>query len=145
MAELNIGTQCENMECKQLDFLPIQCSSCKKFFCKLHSHQTSHRCDNISDNLIIHDSSLLVNHHHESCSFDNCNNDEIVRIACPYCNLKFCLNHRHMEIHNCSVKITSEVLTSLQSDAKHHTFKKCFKNKPSTCTDKRSKKCANSI
>lgn len=38
------GKQCAYKDCKQLDFLPVECDNCRAMFCKDHSRFDSHQC-----------------------------------------------------------------------------------------------------
>eukprot|EP00794_Sanderia_malayensis_P006977 gene6977-7762_t len=39
-----LGEHCSLRECNQLDFLPFNCDSCQKIFCKDHVHYDKHNC-----------------------------------------------------------------------------------------------------
>ncbi|KAI8541539.1 hypothetical protein RHMOL_Rhmol08G0069400 [Rhododendron molle] len=40
----DLGAHCQDPECKQLDFLPFKCDSCRKVFCLDHRSYESHNC-----------------------------------------------------------------------------------------------------
>lgn len=40
----NLKTRCAYSYCKQLEYLPVGCSSCEKKFCPQHSKRESHEC-----------------------------------------------------------------------------------------------------
>ncbi|CAK7322754.1 unnamed protein product [Dovyalis caffra] len=40
----DLGRHCQHSECKQLDFLPFNCDSCRKVFCLEHRSYKSHDC-----------------------------------------------------------------------------------------------------
>ncbi|XP_017460786.1 PREDICTED: AN1-type zinc finger protein 2A-like, partial [Rhagoletis zephyria] len=40
----DLGEHCSLKECRQLDFLPIKCSSCKQIFCSNHFRFEAHHC-----------------------------------------------------------------------------------------------------
>ncbi|XP_053213754.1 LOW QUALITY PROTEIN: AN1-type zinc finger protein 2A-like [Panonychus citri] len=42
----DLGKNCSNPNCKQLDFLPVVCDSCNKVFCITHYPYESHSCPN---------------------------------------------------------------------------------------------------
>ena len=44
MEILDKGKHCQEENCHQLDFLPIQCKACKKSFCAQHSKAENHNC-----------------------------------------------------------------------------------------------------
>ncbi|XP_006815820.1 AN1-type zinc finger protein 2A-like isoform X2 [Saccoglossus kowalevskii] len=41
----DLGQQCSDQTCKQLDFLPMKCDSCSRIFCKDHITYSSHNCE----------------------------------------------------------------------------------------------------
>lgn len=45
----DFGKQCAHKDCKQLDFLPVQCDHCQAMFCKDHSRADSHECTPIDN------------------------------------------------------------------------------------------------
>eukprot|EP00922_Rhytidocystis_sp_ex-Travisia-forbesii_P008473 GHVS01012448.1.p1 GENE.GHVS01012448.1~~GHVS01012448.1.p1 ORF type:complete len:446 (+),score=52.00 GHVS01012448.1:160-1497(+) len=42
--ELDVGAQCSQTDCNQLDFLPFLCAHCNKLFCSTHRTPVSHEC-----------------------------------------------------------------------------------------------------
>mmetsp|Transcript_20730 Transcript_20730/g.18139 ORF Transcript_20730/g.18139 Transcript_20730/m.18139 type:complete len:95 (-) Transcript_20730:415-699(-) len=40
----NLGKHCHEPTCRQIDFLPFQCSHCKLTFCLDHRDARSHEC-----------------------------------------------------------------------------------------------------
>jgi len=40
----DLGKHCSDPTCKQLDFLPVKCDSCKKIFCTDHFSYSNHNC-----------------------------------------------------------------------------------------------------
>ncbi|XP_037362623.1 AN1-type zinc finger protein 2A [Talpa occidentalis] len=40
----DLGKHCSEKTCKQLDFLPLKCDSCKQDFCKDHFTYAAHKC-----------------------------------------------------------------------------------------------------
>ena len=40
----DLGKQCSLLNCKQLDFLPFTCPSCKNVFCHEHRKYATHKC-----------------------------------------------------------------------------------------------------
>ena len=39
-----LGRNCEKLDCNKLDFLPIKCNFCKKYFCSEHALPEYHSC-----------------------------------------------------------------------------------------------------
>ncbi|KAJ3440646.1 zinc finger an1-type domain 2a [Anaeramoeba flamelloides] len=42
---MGIGKHCSSESCNRLDFLPVKCDYCSKFFCPSHSSPLSHKCE----------------------------------------------------------------------------------------------------
>ena len=40
----HIGDQCDQANCRQLDFLPVKCDGCKNKFCAQHWTYQGHNC-----------------------------------------------------------------------------------------------------
>jgi predicted nucleic acid binding AN1-type Zn finger protein len=45
----DLGAQCDDPECNQLDFLPFQCDGCGGFFCAAHRTYLDHGCAKTAD------------------------------------------------------------------------------------------------
>lgn len=90
----NTGVQCSIKECKQLDFLPLDCKYCKNIFCKNHFNTTLHGCCQVSDNLVENIEKADLFH----CSHIRCTTKSAVEMTCVKCKKHFCLNHR---FHDC--------------------------------------------
>ncbi|GAA34925.2 AN1-type zinc finger protein 1 [Clonorchis sinensis] len=105
--DLEIGTHCAHPDCKQLDFLPIQCDRCKSVFCKLHSSMLAHSClsdqDTMSGLLSKDDGSNAVVH----CEIESCSQRELVPFICEACGKMFCVKHKQKEVHGCSKLLTA--------------------------------------
>merc|ERR1711907_725853 len=41
----NVGRHCACSDCRVLDFLPVQCTECNKFYCPQHSTFEAHGCE----------------------------------------------------------------------------------------------------
>lgn len=115
MAELDIGDHCSVAECKQLDFLPIQCSKCGKIFCKLHAAYDNHSCP-LADRPT-EDSLPAFGPTSFACDLTNCPNRELTPIQCDGCKKNFCLQHRHPADHYCSSE--SQPLDKMQQTKEH--------------------------
>ena len=81
----DLGKQCEEPSCKQLDFLPIHCKHCEKIFCKNHSSLVGHNCPsqkaNTLDNLPQKVAKVENQKEVPICNLDQC--DQIVVTTCP--------------------------------------------------------------
>uniref|UniRef100_A0A0K0EQ37 AN1-type domain-containing protein n=1 Tax=Strongyloides stercoralis TaxID=6248 RepID=A0A0K0EQ37_STRER len=99
MAELpDLGRHCSLSSCNQLDYTPFLCNSCEKFYCG--KHRFIHGCSN-EDRQISDEDAKKNPMKIFLCSAENCNNKEVLRIECTYCQLNFCLNHKNPEGHHC--------------------------------------------
>ncbi|CAH8612494.1 unnamed protein product [Heterobilharzia americana] len=113
MTELNIGVHCSQEDCKQLDFLPIHCQLCDRIFCKTHSSLTAHNCP-ISNPAYryhpisqSHFSATVITTTTEDdagsvCDFHECNQRQLVLLACEACSRNYCISHKQKEVHRCS-------------------------------------------
>ncbi|CAH8545636.1 unnamed protein product [Schistosoma turkestanicum] len=111
MTELSIGAHCSQEDCKQLDFLPIQCEYCDRIFCKIHSSITAHNCP-VPNSTYQSSRSIQSQFHsdHEDddstnnklCSYHSCNQRQLVLLSCDACHGNFCISHKQKEIHECS-------------------------------------------
>ncbi|THD25905.1 AN1-type zinc finger protein 1 [Fasciola hepatica] len=102
MAELNIGDHCAKPDCKQLDFLPVQCDECKLIFCKLHSSVTAHECQappRTVPDLEMDAETRLTG---QRCQFPSCDKCELVPLKCEACEKLFCVSHKQKEVHQCA-------------------------------------------
>jgi hypothetical protein len=105
MVEL-LGTYCEFPECNTLDFLPIYCFHCSKTFCKQHGSAPDHSCISLSQpNALIPSncSSLLP------CAYLNgCKSQKSpISFTCSLCVNNFCVEHRHIDDHQCPYRSQS--------------------------------------
>ncbi|CEF62100.1 AN1-type zinc finger protein 1 [Strongyloides ratti] len=112
MAEFpDLGKHCTLNSCNQLDFTPFLCDNCKNYYCGKHRH--THGCD-IEDKQISNEDAKKNPMKIFLCSAENCNNKEVLRIECTYCQLNFCLNHKNPEGHQCKcLPVTKEKETLL--------------------------------
>lgn len=87
-----IGQQCGDSSCKQLDFLPLKCK-CGKTFCSDHFpiHVETCQVSNQEKSAELKKIEGLYN-----CSHPNCTTTSIVPILCERCNKNFCIKHRHL-------------------------------------------------
>uniref|UniRef100_A0A0N5BIL6 AN1-type domain-containing protein n=1 Tax=Strongyloides papillosus TaxID=174720 RepID=A0A0N5BIL6_STREA len=142
MAELpDLGKHCSLSSCNQLDFTPFLCGTCASYYCG--KHRFSHGCD--LEGRQIPDEDAKKNPMKVfMCSAENCNNKEITRIECTYCNLNFCLNHKNPEGHECKcipkteVKKTTlpqAVIDKIKEDEKEKADKNTTAKKVKTLTE----------
>lgn len=83
---------CSHKDCKQLDFLPLQCK-CKQLFCSEHFAPHREECCETAANITDCKSKI------ESlfkCSVDGCKNTSLVALICEKCQKHFCVTHRHV-------------------------------------------------
>lgn len=85
----SVGIKCANPDCKQLDFLPIECE-CKQTFCS--EHFTIHVEECRVDNKV----QELKKIEAYDCSHAGCQARNIVPITCEKCGKHFCITHRHI-------------------------------------------------
>ena len=112
----DIGKQCEESSCKQLDFLPIQCKFCEKTFCKHHSSLDGHNCPSQKANNLVEltkNTSKNVVENGPKCHLDLCNN--IIATSCPRCNSQFCMEHRIELDHQCKKLFAEDTLPKTQA------------------------------
>ena len=99
MVEL-LGTHCEYPECNTLDFLPIHCIHCSKTFCKKHGSAPDHSCVSLlqADSLAPSSSSSFL-----PCAYlNNCKSQKSpISFTCSLCLKNFCVEHRHIDDHQC--------------------------------------------
>ncbi|KAI3631734.1 hypothetical protein MIR68_010207 [Amoeboaphelidium protococcarum] len=105
----NVGKQCSLSQCQQIDFLPIKCEKCLRWFCG--EHISLHGCGQLesvvqskildpqSNSDKIDDSNLV----REFCPLPACKVSllNMKWSTCDDCNQKFCLKHRNKLDHNC--------------------------------------------
>jgi len=89
----NVGKQCEEPTCKQLDFLPLQCK-CHKVFC------SEHYALHIQDCAAMQEHFKVANLDRKSgmwtCSHPDCKEKSLVPLICEKCHQHFCVAHRHV-------------------------------------------------
>ncbi|XP_066992532.1 AN1-type zinc finger protein 1 [Anabrus simplex] len=88
-----LGKQCALGDCQQLDFLPFECNHCHRIFCKQHFSPDNHECIPVNP---LPQRNCDIQHYY--CSKSDCQAASPVEMACPFCRLHFCLQHRH---HGC--------------------------------------------
>jgi len=127
-----LGKHCSESTCKQLDFLPFECSACKKVFCLEHRTFQSHNCSAVTDVQVPEcplcgqiisvgkdeDANRKVDLHISQgcpkeksktiptfpCSMPKCSKTEVMAVTCPSCRKNFCLKHRMPQDHECIIE-----------------------------------------
>ncbi|KAI9671097.1 MAG: hypothetical protein M1831_005183 [Alyxoria varia] len=116
-----IGAHCQMPYCRQLDFLPFRCESCRGKFCLEHRSETAHSCENAgawarakrerefgkqntsTSALTTTKPNILT--HESQCYHSQCktliNTPLVPGIHCSKCRHDFCLQHRLYEDHDC--------------------------------------------
>jgi AN1-type zinc finger protein 1 len=114
-----IGTQCQMEYCRQLDFLPFRCESCRGQFCLDHRTERAHKCskegawararaaqNRISGPQTTTTSKPNILTHEQQCSHPQCktlvDTPLTPGVHCQTCNRRYCLKHRMKEDHACS-------------------------------------------
>lgn len=100
-----LGKQCAEPNCKQLDFLSLNCK-CGKVFCKEHFNIHVQTC--VGSKQLTEDEVTKITDVFK-CSQSDCNITSIVPLICEKCNKHFCIKHRH--IVNCG-NIDEEALAT---------------------------------
>jgi len=109
-----IGSHCDIDTCKQLDFLPFLCESCKGTFCLDHRTETAHSCKKAGSWLSslrpkptqsAPTSSRARNLLEAPCAAEKCkttvNTPMQPGVNCASCWKQYCLAHRLQDSHNC--------------------------------------------
>jgi len=128
-----LGDQCDEPNCRQLDFLPVKCDGCKSKFCVQHWTYEGHKCpsprlqdvqvpvcplcdkpvpskpgSNPNEAVSIHLDRDCGKSRKRSprCSKEKCKIRELIKVDCNNCGLNFCLKHRHPQDHECKGRST---------------------------------------
>lgn len=99
----NLGKQCTEATCKQLDFLPLKCK-CGQLYCPEHFQKHAETCTAVvqpKDVELKKIEGLYV------CSEEGCKSTSVVPIICERCNKHFCITHRHLT--ECRQKTAEEL------------------------------------
>ncbi|KAI5713648.1 hypothetical protein M8J76_002757 [Diaphorina citri] len=93
-----LGKQCGEPTCKQLDFLPFQCDLCKNIYCKEHMNPVQHNCTEHKDNVLLEKptTTSIVSY---KCSESSCSTLDQVEMLCEQCKHHFCVGHRFHACH----------------------------------------------
>lgn len=88
---ISTGKQCTVPDCKQLDFLPLQCS-CNKFFCQQHYFEHGVSCEQLKQNFDVCSS---TNSTVFKCSSEDCKEVSLLALKCLKCDKHYCIKHRY--------------------------------------------------
>ncbi|EEP77792.1 conserved hypothetical protein [Uncinocarpus reesii 1704] len=116
-----IGKHCQFEYCRQLDFLPFRCESCKNTFCLDHRTETAHKCPKEGEwaaarrrkeggatrnNSMLSPNTKPTIYNTTQCSHPQCktliHTLQNPGVHCKNCNRQYCLSHRLQEDHDCS-------------------------------------------
>ena len=107
----DVGAHCAYDLCGQQTFLPFECESCNRKFCKLHFEQEAHRCIHLADEeaeakqkelaQVERNKKSKINKPIYKCHRRKCKKKEWIKIECNKCRRTFCLKHRSPDDHKC--------------------------------------------
>ncbi|RMJ22209.1 Zinc finger protein [Aspergillus sp. HF37] len=114
----SIGRHCQFEFCRQLDFLPFRCESCRGTFCLEHRTESAHKCVREGEwarrqqqtpgngaGLGAGKAEKPSIHNTDQCAHVACktlvNTLKDPGVTCPDCRGEFCLKHRLREEHDC--------------------------------------------
>ncbi|KAI9795018.1 MAG: hypothetical protein M1816_000038 [Peltula sp. TS41687] len=122
-----IGAHCQSPYCRQLDFLPFRCESCRGTYCLDHRTETSHQCPKAgawaaarrqnsiggggggaktSSSSSSSSSSNKPSLPESKCAATPCktmiNTSRNLGVHCSSCNRHYCLKHRFRDDHDCA-------------------------------------------
>lgn len=134
MQDQKIGKRCTLAECRQIDWMPIECKYCNVVFCSEHFKTESHNCQAVDkyfkkvlvcpfceesfkqdlnyseeDNLAIHQAAKCkgkIIKKESFCHQPKCKQklSDLNSYCCKGCTSKYCLKHRLREDHGCLIK-----------------------------------------
>jgi len=102
----DLGKYCSDEMCKQKDFLPIKCDKCQKSFCHQHYGYEHHKCEHSHDDvheyasIVESETTLPTTLKKRKCKSKKCGEGNFL-LECKFCQMRFCLSHRHPEDHLC--------------------------------------------
>lgn len=88
----NLDKHCSHKDCKQLDFLPLECK-CKRLFCSKHFALHAEECP-LKVDVVSEDKSKIEEVY--KCSEAGCKSTSLVPLICEKCKQHFCVTHRHV-------------------------------------------------
>lgn len=136
-----LGKRCALPECRRLDYLPVRCYACNLDFCEDHKLPASHSCTVITARegnkhrcpecgVHVGAATGALERHLKSCRKRRdpkcayCGKRDPLGVTCSDCGKQYCLEHRHLEVHNCDRS------ASVVNHAKIATKKKLFASLP---------------
>ncbi|CAF0719299.1 unnamed protein product [Adineta steineri] len=121
MVEL-LGTHCQYPECNTLDFLPVHCIHCSKTFCKRHGSAPDHSCISLQQTNLLNSSTCSS---FLPCAFVNgCKNQKgPISFTCSLCLKNFCVEHRHIDDHECPHRSQQQPPTHYSSQTNKNEIK----------------------
>ncbi|KAK4967869.1 hypothetical protein LTR42_010197 [Elasticomyces elasticus] len=115
-----IGSHCQMPFCRQLDFLPFRCESCKGSFCLDHRTESAHTCPKEGEwarrRAQLNNAASRTGYagpvkpniltHEQQCSTPSCktliNTPLVTGVRCDTCRREYCLKHRFTYDHDCA-------------------------------------------
>ena len=98
MEDQNVGNFCQFENCGKKEYFSFQCEFCQSFFCA--EHRNSCPCEKPDIQKDKENKSFFTKN---ICSFYQgetlCQNE--AHVTCKYCQMLFCISHRHEDDHNC--------------------------------------------
>ena len=147
-----LGEHCSHQDCKQLDFLPIQCVKCKLTFCRNHIADSKHECTASDDRTLQNEKSILTERKTDvskfyECCYKDCKQREIILIKCRECDLQSCLKHRFPAAHECYKLKKKEIHTARPKEKIEKMMHPKLTNVPPHCSrvGHKSKKTAKKV
>ena len=103
------NTQCALMGCNTVDFLPIICPLCTLSFCKEHSFEDKHFCSKSA--MQSEAAEECIDNSRIPCSLLGCSSPSLAfksqpdstQLACPSCNLFFCIKYGSSSAHKTAI------------------------------------------
>lgn len=130
MAEFNIGMHCSIKDCNKLDFLPFECEGCSQVFCLEHKSRTVHDCSNTN----FESKTVVVNKQKHTCSYQDCEANQLIPIVCSLCQKLYCLEHRLPEDHLCIANPAASKPQAFHDGAQKIVLKQNFRSSKSEKT-----------
>ena len=122
---LDKGKHCDEESCHQLDFLPLKCKGCEKYYCSEHFKYDLHQCKNSErfNRKVLNDDSNITKPMLNKCGHTKCKSKEFINFKCNLCEKSFCTKHRIPEDHTCSGIVIS---CSQEFSKKHKNLNKKY-------------------
>ncbi|KAL1962624.1 hypothetical protein VTN77DRAFT_9338 [Rasamsonia byssochlamydoides] len=141
-----IGRNCQYEFCRQLDFLPFRCESCRGTFCLEHRTETAHNCshagewarrrrDNNTGGSNTANGTATRTEKHTVYNTDQCahltcktliNTAKSPAVHCDKCNRQYCLQHRLREEHDCAKVVAAAAAARSSGPTPNETIRSMF-------------------